>query len=161
MKKIFIALAISIISQNLALAKDLRGRLGLGLANPYVNDMPAISMKIQKSRTFALGAVLGISLDDTDGGHGAGLKFYRILFDEPQLSFYSSLLMALVADNVAGVENSGFQVDITLGTEFHFAGLDSIGFSFEFGGSFNNVYNDTVIGTTNHNLLAAGAHFYF
>ncbi|MBT5094134.1 MAG: hypothetical protein HOM21_07825, partial [Halobacteriovoraceae bacterium] len=68
---------------NLSHATDRRGRLGVGLNNQLKNDLPSISFKLQKSKSFAFGGLLGLSTDDSNGGFGAGLKVYRNLFDEP------------------------------------------------------------------------------
>jgi hypothetical protein len=48
---------------------------------------------------------------------------------------------------------------MTLGTEFSFEGLESIGFSFEFGISINKL-DDVRIQTTGNNFVTAGVHFY-
>ncbi|MBT3584923.1 MAG: hypothetical protein HN509_08450 [Halobacteriovoraceae bacterium] len=144
---------------NLSHATDRRGRLGVGLNNQLKNDLPSISFKLQKSKSFAFGGLLGLSTDDSNGGFGAGLKVYRNLFDEPQLNFYTALMGALLKEKSAGVEQSGFQVDLTLGSEFHFAGLTSLGFSFEFGVSFNKL-DDFVAETTGSHFVVAGIHFY-
>jgi hypothetical protein len=155
----FLLLAHLTLNQSV-LARDMRGRLGVGMSNQYVNGIPAVSFKLQKSRAFGIGALVAMELDDNEGGHGAGIKFFRNIFDEPQLHFYSAALFALVADKVNSVDNSGFQVDLTLGSEFNFVGLESLGFSFEFGISFNNVYDRSVIRTAGYHFVTAGIHFY-
>lgn len=144
-------------------ASDLRGRLGVGMTNQLANDIPAISMKIQQSKTFALGGLLGFKTDDDNTLYGAGLKFYRIIFDEPQLNFYFAGLFAaesyLDKDKKA---QSGFQVDGTLGSEFHFQGLESLGFSLEFGVSVRKADENggTSFQTLGDNFLKAAVHFY-
>src|SRR4051812_15522770 len=73
---------------------DMRGRLGIGMTNQLANDLPAISLKVQQSKTFAVGGLLGFKRDDDNTLYGAGLKLYRIIFDEPQLNFYLGGLFA-------------------------------------------------------------------
>jgi hypothetical protein len=141
-------------------AIDRTGRLGLGMSNQLKNDIPAISFKIQKSKGTAFGAMLAADTDTKAGGWGAGLKLYRNIFDEPQLNFYGAI-MAGVLSQKQGVSQSktGFQFDATLGSEFSFSGLSSIGFSFEFGLSFNKI-DDFKVQTVGDSFIVAAAHFY-
>lgn len=134
-------------------------RPGVGMSNQLINNMPAISIKLQKSKTFAFGALINLGTNDTRGGYGAGLKIYRIIFAEPNLSFYGSTLVALINRKTAANDDTGFQIDCTLGSEFHFSGLESIGFSFEFGISINKL-GDFNIETTGQHIVSAGIHFY-
>jgi hypothetical protein len=159
-KKIFVFLAL--LLPNLAFSADLRGRLGVGLSNQLANELPAISLKLQESATFALGGILGFKSNKNQTLYGAGLKVYRIIFDEPQLNFYMAGLLA--AENYLddGKAKSGFQMDGTMGTEFHLQGLESIGFSFEFGLSVRNSNNSegTSFQTLGDQFLKAAVHFY-
>jgi hypothetical protein len=134
-------------------------RLGIGTSNQLMNDMRAISFKIQKSRSLSIGGLVGVNTDENSGGHGFGLKVYRMIFDEPQLNFYSSAMFGLINKKRLGADESGFQIDLTLGSEFSFQGLQSLGFSFEFGFSMDNV-NDFKIQSAGYNFITAGLHFY-
>tara|TARA_R110000868_G_scaffold64597_2_gene194054 strand:+ start:26520 stop:27023 length:504 start_codon:yes stop_codon:yes gene_type:complete len=139
---------------------ERRGRLGVGFSNQFVTQIPALSFKIQRSRSFSFGGMLGLNTDSQDGGFGAGLKLYRILFDEPQLNFYSSILGAYIKDSDGNRDSrSGFQFDVTLGTEFSFVGLQSLGFSLDFGLSMHKL-DEFVIETTTSGLVVAAVHFY-
>jgi hypothetical protein len=142
---------------------DLRGRLGIGATNQLANELPAISFKIQTSKTMGLGGLFGLKSDENQSLYGAGVKFYRIIFDEPQLNFYFAGLFAM--QNFVNNQNnteSGYQADGTLGTEFHFSGLESLGFSFEFGISARNTDPEAgqSIETLGDHLIKAGVHFY-
>ncbi|MCK5072614.1 MAG: hypothetical protein KAQ98_04250 [Bacteriovoracaceae bacterium] len=141
-------------------AANNEGRLGVGTTNQLMTSLPAISFKIQKARAFSLGGLFGVNTDD-DGGWGAGVKLYRILFDEPQLNFYGAILGALLNRKMGagGEDESGFQFDLTLGCEFHFVGLSSLGFSFETGISVNKL-DDFVIETVGQHFVTAAVHFY-
>ncbi len=55
---------------------------------------------------------------------------------------------------------SGYQVDGTFGTEFHIEGIESIGFSFEFGVSYNHGPNGRSFETLGNNFLKSAVHFY-
>jgi hypothetical protein len=140
-------------------AMDRRGRLGAGFTNQLQNGIPAISFKLQKSRSFSFGGVFGINTDASNGGTGGGLKLYRNIFEEPQLNFYASSLIGFISQKRSSGDQSGFQVDLTMGSEFSFAGLSSLGFSVEFGISLNKV-DEFVVETVGDNFIVAGAHFY-
>jgi hypothetical protein len=145
-------------------AADLRGRMGVGASNQLANNVPALSLKIQQSKTFAMGGVLGFKSDQDHTLYGAGLKLYRIIFDEPQLNFYMAGLFATqnYLDEKSDKVKSGYQIDGTLGTEFHFQGLESIGFSFEFGLSVRNANasGGTSFQTLGDQFVKAAVHFY-
>jgi hypothetical protein len=145
---------------NFCLAKDVTGRLGIGMSNELINGVPALSMKMQKSPLYAFGLIGGFNFADNDGGYGAGAKFYRVLLDEPQLNFYMSGMGALINKKAGGASTSGFQLDGTLGTEFHFVGMESIGFSFEFGLSANKLQNNFKFQTVGNHIVTAAVHFY-
>jgi hypothetical protein len=141
-------------------AMERFARLGVGFTNQLRNDLPAISFKIQRSKSFALGGQFAYSNDETKGGYAAGLKLYRNLFDEPHLTFYGSVLAAVISRNRSASESvSGFQFDFTLGSEFSFPGLDSLGFSVEFGASLNKL-DDFVVETVGDSFLVSAVHFY-
>jgi hypothetical protein len=160
-QKYFVLLLLLVPS--ITLAADLRGRMGLGLTNQLANDIPALSLKIQQSRTFAMGGVLGFKSDQDNTLYGAGLKLYRIIFDEPQLNFYMAGMVASQSylDDERRAR-SGYQMDGTLGAEFHLSGIESIGFSFEFGLSVRNAQaqGGTSFQTLGDNFLTAAIHFY-
>lgn len=140
-------------------AFDKMHRLGLGMSNQLKNDFPALSFKTQKNRSFAFGGLAGISTDKNDGGYGVGLKVYRNIFDEPQLNFYFAGMGALLSNKINQTSYSGFQFDLSMGSEFHFTGLNSIGFSFEFGVSASKT-KEFVFQTLGNNFVVSAVHFY-
>ena len=156
---IFITFIFSTFYSFEACALEKTNRLGVGMTNQLKNDFPALSFKIQKNRSFAFGGMAGISSSDNSGGYGVGLKFYRNIFDEPQLNFYMSGAGALLSNKIAGTSYSGFQIDLSFGSEFHFSGLNSLGFSVEFGVSANKKEN-FVFETLGNNFIISGIHFY-
>lgn len=154
---------VLILLPSLSFGADLRGRMGIGLSNQLANDLPAISIKIQQSKTFAIGGVLGFASDQDQTLYGAGVKFYRIIFDEPQLNFYLAGLLA--KETYLGDDDKvedGYQMDGTMGTEFHFSGLESLGFSLEFGISARKAdpNGGTSLETLGDSFLKAAMHFY-
>lgn len=140
-------------------AFDKMHRLGLGMSNQLKNDFPALSFKTQKNRSFAFGGLAGLSTDKNVGGYGVGLKVYRNIFDEPQLNFYFAGMGALLSNKINQTSYSGFQFDLSLGSEFHFTGLNSIGFSFEFGVSASKT-KEFVFQTLGNNFVVSAVHFY-
>lgn len=142
-----------------SLAFDKMNRLGLGMNNQLHTDFPALSFKIQKNRSFAFGGLAGLSTDKNGGGYGIGLKIYRNIFDEPQLNFYMAGMGAILNNKVDTTSYSGFQFDLSLGSEFHFSGLSSIGFSFEFGlSAFKK--KEFVFQTLGNHFIVSAIHFY-
>ena len=137
-------------------ALNLMGRLGVGMSNQLVNGVPALSFKVQNSSASAYGGLVAIDSNTESTNYGLGVKAYRLLFDEPHLNFYLAGLGALIKKN----DQSGYQIDGTMGSEFHIPGLESIGFSFEFGLSFNKVDNVRHFETSGYNFMAAAVHFY-
>jgi len=141
-------------------AANLQGRLGLGATQQLKNGLPAISLKIQRSPVYALGALLAVKFSDQENGYGAGLKIYRIIFDEPQLNFYLAGTAAILNQEIGGVASNGFQFDGAFGSEFHFTGIESLGFSFEFGLSANNINENFSIEIFGDHFITAAIHFY-
>jgi hypothetical protein len=158
----FLILSVLLLP-SLSLGADIRGRLGVGMSNQLANDIPAISLKIQQTKAFAMGGILGFKSDQDNTLYGAGLKLYRIIFDEPQLNFYLAGLFASESylDNDNKVA-SGYQIDGTMGSEFHFSGIESLGFSLEFGLSVRKAdeQGGTSFQTLGDNFLKAAVHFY-
>jgi hypothetical protein len=144
-----------------AYSADLRGRMGVGATNQLGNQLPALSLKVQHSRATALGAVVGFNANQERTLYGAGVKLYRIIYDEPQLNFYLAGMLALQNFQDRNETVNGYQADGTLGTEFHFSGLESIGFSFEFGFSARKAApGGTSFQTVGDQMLTAAVHFY-
>lgn len=141
-------------------AISMLGRTGLGFTNQLQNDYSALSFKIQKSRNSALGVLLGIKSDSNDTNYAIGLKAFRLIYDEPLLNFYMSALGAYMTNNTTTSDDSGFQIDGTLGTEFFFSGLESIGFSLEFGLSLHKSNGNTTFETVGYDVIKAAVHFY-
>jgi hypothetical protein len=158
-KTLIAAFALFFMTSNTSWALDKINRLGVGMTNQLKNDFPAISMKMQKNRSFALGSIIGFSSDKNNGGYGVGLKLYRNIFDEPQLNFYFATMGALLSNKANSSTYSGFQFDLSFGSEFHFVGLNSLGFSFEFGASAYRK-REFAFQTLGNNFVVSAIHFY-
>ncbi len=160
MKYLTLLFALFLLSgQSFAISKT--GRMGLGLTNQPINDIPSLSLKLQQNRYFALGAILGFRSGADNTEYGAGLKIYRVIFEEELLNFFlSATALSLSFEDKQKKLQSGYQLDGTMGAEFHFEGIESIGFSFEFGISASRGPEGRRIETLGNNLVRAGVHFY-
>ncbi len=144
-------------------ARDLHGRLGLGYNSEWANShpqtlggTPAISLKWGLTRDIGLGAIFGINTSSPSNSVTA-IKFFKNFFYETNLNFYFFFGAGLVsANSVSGAEFlSGF------GAEFFIPGVESLGFSMEFGATFNNLSGSFALKTLGVGLFNAGIHFYF
>ena len=135
------------------------GRLGVGFSNTVDESATSLSIKVQRSTSFAYGVIFGIDTADDGGWHG-GIRLYRNIFDEPFLTFYTvGSFLLLNQKNPGSDSDSGFQADLGFGTEFSFQGIDSLGLSAEFGVRFKKV-DDLEVSTMGEHILSAGLHFY-
>ncbi len=161
MKRILILIAFIAMRITTSQADvNVLGRMGLGFTNQLANDMGAISFKVQRSRAVAMGVVLGFKAEDSETTFGAGVKLYRNIYEEPNLRFYMAGLLAAVSEVINNNKESGMQIDGTMGTEFHFNSIESVGFSFEVGVSVNTLGTGTTISTLGDKFAILSAHFY-
>lgn len=146
---------------NKAFSMNLSGRLGLGLSNQVATGIDTLSFKLQRNRASAIGALLGLDSSSDQSNYALGLKGYRVIYDEPQLNFYSALsAIAFTFQDDEDNTESGYQLEAGFGTEFSLQGLDSIGFSFEFGIGVIKEQGAAAVRTIGHNVLSSAVHFY-
>ncbi len=153
-------LLVLLLTSSPVWALNKTGRMGVGLSNQLVNDLPALSLKIQQNRYFALGGLLGFRSNEDYTIYGAGLRVFRTIFEEDLLNFYMAGTLVSLSYEENNKAKSGYQFDGTLGTEFHFERIESIGFSFEFGLSYNKGPEGRNFETLGNNFLKAAVHFY-
>ncbi|OFZ21727.1 MAG: hypothetical protein A2X94_15685 [Bdellovibrionales bacterium GWB1_55_8] len=144
-----------------ALAKDLQGRLGLGYNSQFANataenGVPGISLKYGLTRDLAAAAVLGMTTASPSNSVTA-VKFFKNLFYETNLNFY----FTTGAGILSGGGKSGVEFLGAFGAEFFIPGIESLGFSFETGGSLDNLGDGFALKTHGASFLDAGIHFYF
>ena len=154
------ALSLALLAGS-AHARDLQGRLGLGYNAQFANTtatngVPAVGIKYGLTRDVAAEAVVGVATTNPGNSVFAG-KFYKNLFFETNLNFYFLMAAGLVNAN----KKSGAQFLGGFGTEFFIPGLESLGFSMEVGGSFDNLSGSFALKTMGVSFLNAGMHFYF
>lgn len=162
MKKILIALLlVATLNLKSSYAASMVGRLGIGMTNHIENNLKAFSIKLQRNRSTAIGGHFGLDSSSDGVLYAMGLKIYRIIYEEPQLNFYSALSGGLFSYlNSSDDIEQGYQFEGKFGTEFSFQGIESVGFSFEFGLGLIKNYGETHIKTIGHNTLVSAVHFY-
>ncbi len=140
---------------------SLIGRLGIGTTNQVVTGIEAISLKLQRNRKFGLGGIFGVDSSSDASTYAVGGKTYHIIYDEPQLNFYSSIsaILFTYADASDDIQN-GYQAEGSFGSEFTFQGLESVGFSFEFGLGLIKHDNKSSFKTVGHHMVQSAIHFY-
>lgn len=159
-KNLLVVLAALFILQP-AYSASMAGRLGIGTTAHIENGMKALSMKLQRNRSTAIGGHFGLDSSSDGTIYALGLKVYRYIYEEPQLNFYSSLGIGIFNYKNANDDlESGYQMEGTFGTEFSFQGLESVGFSFEFGLGLSQYNKETHLKTVGHNALMSAVHFY-
>lgn len=143
-----------------AFALNLQNRLGIGFSNQLITEEPVLSLKLQNSYNFAIGGLLGVNSEEDKTNYAAGLKLYRIIYDEPQLTFYLAGMGAFFTYEYQDKTRNGHQLDASFGSEFHFQGLESIGFSFEFGLGASRFENKNRFSTIGNSFIKSAVHFY-
>ncbi len=150
-----------------SLAKDLSKRLGLGIRNNMTVDVPMISANYYFGKEVGISAAFGVDTQDENSRMAIAFGVRRNIFFEPNLNFYMGGQVATVSFEKAKEDLpteteklSGIEADVFVGTEFFFAGLDSVGFTFESG------FGVATTGKTRFRTIAdhpfrAGIHFYF
>ena len=144
-----------------AQAKDMSNRLGVGYKNQFSFNLPAIAVQYYPGAELGLAAVVGVDTQQGASRFGAMLKLNRIVFSEDNLNFYMGIGAGLVSLETAGTNQSGFQLMAYGGAEFFFAGLENLGFSFEFGPSVTSMSSQVRFSTFGDSPLRAGITFYF
>lgn len=156
-----IGLLLCIGAAQQASGRELEGRLGLGYNSQFSNTsaqqrVPGVSIKYGLTREIAVEGVVGLATS-SPSNTVAGIKFFKNLFYETNLNFYSMLGGAVLSAN----GRSGAEFLAGFGVEFFIPGLESLGFAVETGGSFDNLSGSFVLKTMGVSFLDAGIHFYF
>lgn len=161
MKNLIIITLVLLSTSFTANATSLVGRLGIGMSNSLPSEMNTFSLKLQRNSSTSLGGIFGIDSSPDGSLYALGIKGYRVIYDEPQLNFYSALgaNMFTYFDDSKDVAQ-GSTVDATFGAEFMFQGIESLGFSFEFGIGIHNYQDESHIKTIGYNVLQSAIHFY-
>ena len=152
----------TLLISNSAYSKELTSRLGVGYSNQFGSaELPSIAVRYYSSSRFGLGASLGIDTEKDNSKFGFLAKIFRIIFVEDNMNFYMGSAVGVTSNEVAGKNNSGFELTGFVGGEYFFTGLDSLGFSFEAGIGVTSVSSQVRFRTIGDSPLKAGITFYF
>ncbi len=159
---LLVILATLTFSTESAYARDMHGRMGLGYNGQFAstqqtNGVPAISIRYGLSSRAQV-EVIGGFYSGLNGTGVAALKFMQTIHPETYMNFYW-----LAAGGYVGAGGrSGTEWLGGLGTEFFIPGIESIGFAFETGLSFENLTSSSfVLKTFGLSFINVGMHFYF
>ena len=145
-------------------AKDLANRLGVGIKNNNSVDLPAVAAVYYPNSDIGITGSLGVDTEEDNSKFAANVGLRKILFREDHLNFYyggqAGLLNVETPTGTGSNKESGFELNVVFGAEFFFAGLDSLGFSFEGGFGLSSL-DETRFRTIGDHPLKAGLTFYF
>jgi hypothetical protein len=161
MKQFSLVFTMVLMASSFVFAKPMPQRLGLGIKDNTSQSIPSLTALYNVNNDFAFYGGFGFDTkkDYSTMEINAGIR--HIVFHESNLHFYTGGQFAIVniEDPINGKQN-GFEVNALIGTEFFFAGLENVGFSFE-GGLGLSSYKETRIRTIGDHPLKAGILFYF
>ncbi len=155
-----LSFAVMILTASPSFAKDLTNRVGLGFKNQFGVDLPGVAAQYYPSKELGVAAVVGIDTQKNSSKFGATGKIFRIIFEEDRMNFYMGASAGLLSQELAGVNNSGFELGGYAGGEFFFQGLDSLGFSFELGVGITSLADGVRFRTVGDSPVRAGIIFY-
>lgn len=160
--KIF-TLAVILAASALVEAKDLSSRLGVGYSDQFglSNSLPSLALRYYPNADYGIMGALGVDTTKNNSRFGFGAKIVKIVFREDNLNFYTGAGAAIVSQEVAGANSSGFSIDGVAGAEFFLPGLENLGFSFEAGVGITSISSETRFRTIGDSPLRAGIIFYF
>ncbi len=156
-----LSLGVLIALPQLAQAKDMAKRLGVGVKSNGAIDLPQLAaVYYMPDGDIGLTGGLGIDSEDQNSRFAANVGVRRILYKEPHLNFYFGGHFGLVNYEKAGDKNSGYELDAIFGAEFFLNGLESIGFTFEGGAGILSTSKVRFRTIADH-PMKAGVIFYF
>lgn len=146
-----------------AFAKDLSNRLGVGYSNQFgvSSDMPSISMRYYPNADYGLMGSIGVDTEDNASRFGFAAKIMKLVFREDNLNFYTAASAGIVSRELAGKNESGFDLAGLVGAEFFLPGLENLGLSFEAGVGITSISSQVRFRTIGDSPLRAGMIFYF
>lgn len=148
-------------SASQAWALNSMGRLGVGITNHLGSDLQAISVKVQKARSLAIGGHFAVKASADTSLYALGGKLYRNIYEEPQLNFYGVMEATLLTYETQSEEvRQGYLLGAGFGSEFSLQGLESLGLSFEFGMALSKTSDDSQLETTGNHIIKSAVHFY-
>ncbi len=158
----FVVVAVILFS-SFASAKDLTSRMGVGYADQFglTQSLPSLALRYYPNAEYGLQAALGVDTEDDNSRFGFMAKILKIVFKEDNLNFYTGAGAGLVSQEIAGDNDSGFDLSGFMGAEFFFAGLENLSMSFEAGVGVTSISDEIRFRTIGDHPLRAGIFFYF
>ena len=144
-----------------ALAKPMPQRLGVGIKDNTVESIPSIYGLYNLSDDFSFYGGMGIDTQKDYSKLAAHVGIRHIIFHENSLHFYTGGQFALIDyETPATGKDNGYEFQFLFGTEIFLAGLENVGFSIE-GGVGVSSFEDTRVRTVANSPFKAGILFYF
>lgn len=142
-------------------AKEMNHRLGVGPKLPFSTDLPGVAVHYFPNADYAVTGALGINTLQGYSQFGLQGGIRRILFEEQNLNFFVGGALGIISQEVAGNNQSGFELMALTGGEFFFQGLENLGFNFEMGVGVSSLKNSNRFYTVANTPMRAGVIFYF
>lgn len=159
LKKTALVLSVLLFA-GLVQAKDLTNRLGVGVKGHESLNLPELAVVYNPMNDLVIVGALGIDTKKDASKFAANGGVRRIVFKEDHMNFYMGGTFGFINYETTSEKQSGIELDALFGGEFFFAGLDSLGFTFE--GGVGVLSTDNVrFRTIADSPLRAGIIFYF
>lgn len=142
-------------------AKELTHRLGVGYKDQFSLQIPSVAIQYYPNSDLFVSAAVGIDTQDQNSRFGLMGRLNRVVFKEDNMNFYLGGGLGLYNSEIGTVSSSGVEIQGVMGAEFFFAGLESLGFSFEAGVAVSSGSSGVRFMTYGHSPLRAGMIFYF
>lgn len=162
-KTVWAFILILVILASPALAKDLKGQLGLGYNAQFSpEDLDSLSAKYWINNELAVQGLFGFNFSDPSNEIDIGGKVYFKVKDEENLhvDVLAGLGFARVDPDRGSTETAKW-LSVGIGIEYFFSGLPNLGFSTEVGLTMMDYDDDNSFGTTADSFVGAGIHYYF
>lgn len=145
---------------NIASAKELVNRLGIGVKNDTSINIPAIAVKYWPNAEIGVTGGLAIDTEKDNSRFAMSGGVQRIVFKEDNMNFTMGGELGLINREVSGDKQSGFYLSGLFGAEFFFAGLENLSLSFQ-GGVGVVSLKDVRFRTIGDTPMQAAVTFYF
>lgn len=162
LKTVFVLCALVVLAFGMeAQAKDMTSRLGVGYRNQFVTDLSGLALQYYPNSEMGLTGVIGIDTQKNASRFGIMVKLQRIVFHEDNLHFYMGAGAGTLSTEIAGTNESGFELQGFAGCEFFLPGLENLGLTFETGVGVTSLSSNVRFRTFGDSPLRAGMTFYF
>jgi hypothetical protein len=141
-------------------AKNMDGRLGLGLTIHDYDHTPALSMRYHLSNYTSSTILVGFNSESAIQSFVFGGKLQQNAHLEENLNFYVGVGLFVVQDKGPDPSPStGIEVDGLFGTEFFFSGLPNLGIQVETGVAMTTLRNVS-FRTVGNGFFGGAIHYY-